>query len=62
MPGKKTTRDGKRDRDVTLLVDGLEVELNGYVMDVFQETVLALVRTLGTEDESKSIEVRIAAE
>jgi hypothetical protein len=40
-------------------VDGHDVELNGYVADVFQETILALVRTLGTEDEQARIEVTI---
>ena len=49
-----------RAREIHLSVDGEEIALNGYVQDVFQETILALVRTLGTCDEDASIAVTIA--
>ncbi|MFO8041612.1 MAG: hypothetical protein R6U25_00295 [Alkalispirochaeta sp.] len=37
------------------------MELNGLVLDVFQETVTALVRSLGTENEDARIELEIGA-
>lgn len=59
MTGKRDVERRMEAREVTLRVDGVEVDLNGYVKDVFQETVLALVRTLGTEDPDRTIEVSI---
>ena len=59
MPGKNETRRGPSPREVRLKVDGREVELNGFVEDVFQETVVGLVRALGTDDEEGSIELTI---
>jgi hypothetical protein len=35
------------------------VELNGYVMDVFQEVVVGLVRALGSENPDAAITVSI---
>lgn len=60
MPGKPTTKRRPREREVRLMVDGAEVKLNGFVKDVFQETIVGIVRALGTEDESKSIELTIS--
>ncbi len=60
MPGKPTTKRRPRDRKIQLVVDGAEVKLNGFVKDVFQETVVGIVRALGTVDESKSIELIIS--
>ena len=60
MPGKPTTKRRPRERTVRLVVDGAEVKLNGFVKDVFQETVVGIVRALGTEDESKAIELTVS--
>jgi len=46
-------------RKISLTVDGKHVGLNGFVQDVFQEVVLALIRSLGTVDGDKPIELRI---
>ena len=63
MPGKKTNRNSAlTEREIRLKVDGQEVELNGFVQDVFQETIVALVRSLRACDERLSIEIAIAAE
>lgn len=59
MPGKTETRRGASPREVHLTVDGRDVKLNGFVADVFQETVVGLVRALGTDDEEGSIELTI---
>lgn len=59
MPGKQETERGPAAREVHLKVDGKEVALNGFVRDVFQETVVGLVRTLGTDDEEARIELTI---
>ncbi|TVR68406.1 MAG: hypothetical protein EA427_10880 [Spirochaetaceae bacterium] len=50
------------ERKVELKVGGSPVELNGFVQDLFQEVLVGLVRSLGTEDPSKRIEVLIDAE
>ena len=54
MSGKRNVERQKPVRNVTLRVDGHQVELNGFVLDVFQETVTALVRSLGTENERRA--------
>ena len=59
MPGKSETERGSAPRDVNLTVDGKEVKLNGFVQDVFQETVVGIVRALGTDDEEARIELTI---
>ena len=59
MRGKDETRRGSSPRAVRLTVDGREVKLNGFVEDVFQETVVGLVRALGSDDEAGSIELTI---
>jgi hypothetical protein len=58
MPGKN---DAPRQdtRTVQLTVNGLPVELNGFVMDVFQETIVGLVKALGTEKPEGTITVTI---
>jgi hypothetical protein len=61
MSGKRNAERRGVARDITLRVDGHAVELNGFVLDVFQETVTALVRTLGTENEDGHIELEIGA-
>lgn len=63
MPGRRDTRRGGAvsPREIRLVVDGEDVALNGYVQDVFQETIVALIRTLGTCDEAASIAITIAA-
>ena len=62
MPGRHDTGRGRAisPREIHLTVDGEEVTLNGYVQDVFQETIVALVRTLGTCNEDSSITITIA--
>ncbi|MFP4330803.1 MAG: hypothetical protein ACLFP6_08800 [Spirochaetaceae bacterium] len=60
MPGKRNVDRGEGAREVTLLVDGKEVEINGFVADVFQEVAVALVRSLGTEKPSGRIELSIS--
>ena len=60
MPGKPTAKRRSSDRTVRLVVDGKEVKLNGFVKDVFQETVVGIVRALGTEDESAAIELTVS--
>ncbi|MDA3948889.1 MAG: hypothetical protein PF508_06645 [Spirochaeta sp.] len=61
MSGKRNVERRGPARDISLRVDGRDVELNGFVLDVFQETVTALVRTLGTENEDGRIELEIGA-
>lgn len=61
MPGKHAVQRRGDDRSVTLQVDGTPVELNGYVMDVFQEVVLGLVKSLGTEDPAGEITLTVGA-
>ncbi|MFW5812309.1 MAG: hypothetical protein ACOCWS_04920 [Alkalispirochaetaceae bacterium] len=60
MPGKRNVDRGEGAREVTLLVDGKAVEINGFVADVFQEVAVALVRSLGTEKPSGRIELSIS--
>ncbi len=60
MPGRHNKGRTVSPREIQLLVDGEEITLNGYVQDVFQETILALVRTLGTCNEASSIAITIA--
>ena len=63
MPGKKTDRNHTLStREIHLKVDDQEIELNGFVQDVFQETIVALVRSLRACDERLSIGITIAAE
>jgi hypothetical protein len=60
MPGKPTTKRRSNDRAVRLLVGGQEVKLNGFVRDVFKETIVGIVRALGTEDEESEIQLTIS--
>lgn len=62
MTGKVETKRGGSPREVVLKVDGREVELNGFVRDVFQETVVGLIRALGTDDEGSLIELTIGTD
>ncbi|GEM_PF-4247679 len=48
-------------RKISLTVDGKHVGLNGFVQDVFQEVILALIRSLGTVDGDQAIELRLEA-
>lgn len=59
MSGKREVPRKKDSREVELTVDGQQVPLNGYVMDVFQEVLVGLVRALGDEDPDKAIQVSI---
>lgn len=61
MPGKRAVERGETARGVEVTVGGKKVELNGFVEDVIQEVVVGLIRSLGTDDEQESIEVRIEA-
>lgn len=46
-------------RLVEIYVGEEKLELNGFVMDLFQETICGMVRALGTHDTSKTIKVII---
>lgn len=59
MSGKREVTRKPEPRAVTLRINGHEVSLNGYVMDVFQEVTLGLVRALGEENTNGEIELRI---
>jgi hypothetical protein len=50
------------ERTVDLVVDGHPVEMNGFVQDLFQEVLVGLVRSLGTEDPDGRIEVVVGGE
>ncbi len=56
-----THRDSAASREVTLAIDGVPVQLNGFVKDVFQEVVVGLVRSLGDEDPQGRIELLVSA-
>lgn len=60
MSGKNTQRS-TGERAVTMHIDGKPVELNGFVQDVFQEVIVGLVRSLGHNDETGALEIRIAS-
>ena len=60
MPGKKRVERKEAARSVELTVGEKRVELNGFVEDVIEEVVVALVRSLGTEDPEAKIEVTIS--
>lgn len=62
MSGKQTTRRQGAPRTVELSVGGQPVALNGYVMDVFQEVVVGLVRALGGENPEQEIRLTIGAQ
>ncbi len=51
----------KDKRQVTVTINGVQIELNGFVQDLFQEVTVALVRSLGGENPDGSIEVKVAA-
>ncbi|MFP4153128.1 MAG: hypothetical protein ACLFR8_10875 [Alkalispirochaeta sp.] len=59
MSGKRDVPRKTDSREVELAINGTVVELNGYVMDVFQEVVVGLVRALGDENPDASITVSI---
>ncbi|HKK49717.1 MAG TPA: hypothetical protein VJ932_11515 [Alkalispirochaeta sp.] len=59
MPGKHTAPRRGDNRPVTLQVNGRTVDINGYVMDVFQEVVVGLVRSLGTENPEETITISV---
>jgi len=59
MTGKRDVPRKTESREVTLSINGHAVELNGYVMDVFQEVTVGLVRALGDENADGTIELRI---
>jgi len=59
MTGKRNASRKDSPREVTLTINGQTVELNGYVMDVFEEVTVGLVRALGDEASDGTIEVRI---
>ncbi|MFW5827886.1 MAG: molybdopterin-guanine dinucleotide biosynthesis protein B [Alkalispirochaeta sp.] len=59
MPGKHTAPRRGDNRTVTLQVNGKPVDINGYVMDVFQEVAVGLVRSLGTENTDDSITISV---
>ena len=61
MPGKHTAPRRGANRPVTLEVNGKPVDINGYVMDVFQEVVVGLVRSLGTENTEESITISVGS-
>ena len=54
-------RDDAANREVTLAIDGVPLQLNGFVKDVFQEVVVGLVRSLGDEDPQGRIELLVSA-
>lgn len=59
MSGKENAKRKTAAREISVKVDGLEVQMNGFVMDVFQEVVVGLVRSLGDQNEEKKIELII---
>lgn len=59
MTGKRDVPRKTESREVALTINGHAVELNGYVMDVFQEVTVGLVRALGDENAHGTIELRI---
>lgn len=54
-------KPGPEHREVTMSIDGTELQLNGFVQDVTQEVILALVRALGDVDEDGEVIVRVGA-
>lgn len=48
-------------RLVEIHVGDEQLELNGFVMDLFQETICGMVRALGTNDLTKTIQITIRA-
>lgn len=60
MSGKREVPRKDEFREVELTVDGANVAINGYVMDVFQEVVVGLVRALGDENPDGEIRVTVA--
>ncbi len=48
-----------RDREVSLKINGEVVDMNGFVQDVFQEVVVGLVRSLGSENPEGKIEISL---
>lgn len=55
-----STNESRRAREISLKIDGREIELNGFVQDTFQEVVVGLVRSLGGENEQGTIEITVA--
>ncbi len=62
MSGKQNAPRKSDSRKIELTIDGQTVPLNGYVMDVFQEVVVGLVRALGDENPAGHIEIDISPE
>lgn len=62
MADKPAAKRRREARTVQLEVGGSPVELNGFVQDVLQETVTALVRALGNLDDAGTIAIRIGPE
>jgi hypothetical protein len=60
MSGKREVPRKKEAREVELTVDGKKIAINGYVMDVFEEVVVGLVRALGEENPDGEIRVAVA--
>lgn len=60
MNGKREVPRKEKSREVELAVDGKKVSINGYVMDVFEEVVVGLVRALGEENPDGEIRVTVA--
>jgi hypothetical protein len=58
--GKREVPRKEKSREVELAVDGKKVSINGYVMDVFEEVVVGLVRALGEENPDGEIRVTVA--
>ncbi len=47
-------------REVKILVNGKEVELNNFAMSVIGNTVLGMVSSLKLDDEPKEIEIKVS--
>jgi hypothetical protein len=60
VSGKREVPRKEKSREVELAVDGKKVSINGYVMDVFEEVVVGLVRALGEENPDGEIRVTVA--
>lgn len=61
MSGKREVPRKTESREIKVTIDGQTVPLNGYVMDVFQEVVVGLVRALGDENADGAIQVTVGA-
>lgn len=59
--GHRNGEERSPERRVVLNVGGKPVEMNGFVQDLFQEVVVGLVRSLGSQDVHARIELSIGA-